>query len=74
MKRYIGIYGGTELTKNESGFIEDLSYALLNQTDFVLVTGGFQSSDDLPEVSVSTDHSVWLGAKKMMAENKNLFI
>ena len=74
MKRYIGIYGGTELTKNESGFIEDLSYALLNQTDFVLVTGGFQSSDDLPEGSVSTDHSVWLGAKKMMAENKNFLL
>lgn len=73
MKRYIGIYGGTELTKNESAFIKDLSYAVLDQTDFVLVTGGFQSSSELPEGAVSTDHSVWLGAKKFMAEN-NKFI
>lgn len=74
LKRYIGIYGGTELTKNESAFITDLSYALLNQTDFVLVTGGFKSSAELPEDSISTDHSVWLGAKKMLAENKNFLL
>src|SRR5829696_5946463 len=74
MKRYIGIYGGTELTKYESAFIQDLSYALLHQTDFVLVTGGFQSSAELPKDSISTDHSVWLGAKKIMAENKNFLL
>ncbi|MBC7826324.1 MAG: hypothetical protein H7122_01160 [Chitinophagaceae bacterium] len=74
MKRYIGIYGGTELTKNESAFIQDLSYTLLNETDFVLVTGGFQSSAELPVGAISTDHSVWLGAKKIISENKNFML
>lgn len=74
MKRYIAIYGGTELTKNESAFIEDLSYTLLKDTDFVLVTGGFQTAADLPEGSISTDLSVWLAAKRIMAENKNFIL
>ena len=74
MKRYIAIYGGTELTENESAFIQDLSYALLNETDFVLVTGGFQTSAELPEGALSTDHSVWLGAKKIISENKNFLL
>jgi hypothetical protein len=74
MKRYIGIYGGTELTKYESAFIQDLSYALLKQTDFIMVTGGFQSSDTLPKDAISTDHSVWLGTKKIIAENKNFIV
>src|SRR5215204_1762294 len=71
MKRFIAIYGGTELSKNESAFIQDLSYVLLKNTDFVLVTGGFQSSAELPKDSVSTDHSVWMAARKIIAENKN---
>ena len=74
MKRYIGIYGGTELTKNESAFIEDLSYALLKDTDFVLVTGGFQTSAELPEDAISTDHSVWFAAKKIISENRNFIL
>ena len=74
MKRFIAIYGGTELTRNESAFIEDLSYALLRDTDFVLVTGGFQSSANLPSDAVSTDHSVWLAAKKIISENTHFVL
>ena len=74
MKRFIAIYGGTELTKSESGFIQDLSYALLKNTDFVLVTGGFQSSADLPKDAISTDHSVWLAARQIITENKSFIL
>lgn len=70
MKRYIVIYGGTELTPEVSGLIEDIAYTLLEDPDIVLVTGGFKSAPTTASESVSTDISALRGAQKFIAVNK----
>ncbi len=67
MKKYIAIYGGTSLTPETATFIEELSYALLNDPDIILVTGGFDHSEKEPG-AVSTDISVCRGAKRFSLE------
>lgn len=56
-KKRVAIYGGTILEPAISGFVGRLTSALLENTDAVLVTGGYDFSEDFPEAR-STDRSV----------------
>ena len=53
----VAIYGGTILEKPVSGFVGRLATALLEHTDAVLVTGGYDYSEDARDAR-STDRSV----------------
>lgn len=69
-KRYVTIYGGTELTGDIPAFVEALSYALLQRLDIVLVTGGFNSAAATAG-NISTDVATLKGAQCFAAE-KNI--
>lgn len=66
------IYGGTELSSEILNFVEALSYSFVQRTDFILVTGGFLSSDKVKKGAVSTDVSILNGVKKYVQEHKNV--
>jgi hypothetical protein len=70
MKRYVVIYGGTELSANVSELVEDIAYTLLEDPDIILVTGGFESAVTTTPGSISTDVSVLNGARRFVAANK----
>jgi hypothetical protein len=69
MKKYIAIYGGTQLSESIASFVKDLSYALLEELKIVLVTGGFSYFAE-DTTTVSTDVSVLKGAR-IFAKEKN---
>lgn len=64
----VAIYGGTDLDPSTREFVAQLTIELLKQTDAILVTGGFDYSDNAPN-DKSTDRTVadavkeYLGAK-----------
>jgi hypothetical protein len=55
--RFIAVYGGTQLTKEQELFAGILARALLKNPSFILVTGGFDVFEKL-STSVSTDRAV----------------
>ncbi|MEO6232681.1 MAG: hypothetical protein ABJB11_15070 [Ferruginibacter sp.] len=61
MIRRVLIYGGTELTPAIVSFVSELSYAFLEKTDFVLVTGGFSTSKKVKPGLISTDKAILQG-------------
>jgi hypothetical protein len=71
MKKRIAIYGGTELSAEESRFVESLVHGLLTNGDVVIVTGGFLYWPEKNPGAISTDFSVLQGAQ-MYAREKSL--
>lgn len=73
MKKYIAIYGGTDLTAEIPAFVEKLSFAILtNINGAVIVTGGFEYKTDKNGnriKGISTDYSAYRGAEKFANEN-----
>src|SRR5215831_11754656 len=71
MKRYVVIYGGTQLSEAEASFVQDLSYAILEHSaQNIIVTGGYQSSSQRP--GISTDVSALRGAERFVSEHATL--
>lgn len=70
-KKLIAIYGGTKLTPQESNFVSQLSFSLINDLDAKLVTGGFKYKEKEDPESFSTDEAVLNGAMRFV-QMKNL--
>lgn len=68
MKRYVVIYGGTQLSGVEASFVEDLSYAILaHSPENVIVTGGYRRSS--LHGGISTDVSALVGVTRFISEH-----
>src|SRR6185295_15436826 len=68
MKRYVVIYGGTQLSEAEASFVQDLSYAILDHSrQNIIVTGGYKDSSRTP--GISTDVSALTGAERYISEH-----
>ncbi|MCC6587432.1 MAG: hypothetical protein IT168_12120 [Bryobacterales bacterium] len=66
----VAIYGGTDLDASTSEFVEQLTIKLLKETDAILVTGGFDYSDNAPK-DRSTDRAVADAAEKHLGAKLN---
>lgn len=73
MKKRIAIYGGTELSAEESWFVVSLTHSLLTFSDVTIVTGGFLYWQEKMPGAISTDFSVLQGAQ-MYANEKGLLL
>src|SRR6267142_381848 len=66
-RRFIAIYGGTQLTTPEQGLVAALSREVIENPDFVLVTGGFEVCENRPS-SKSTDWGAAYAAQARLQE------
>ena len=66
-KILVCIYGGTDLQNTPSGFIEELTYAILSSFPSKIITGGFRHSNEKPN-AISTDVSALNGALRYAKE------
>ncbi|HEU4457476.1 MAG TPA: hypothetical protein VFR81_30680 [Longimicrobium sp.] len=66
MKRYVAIYGGTDLDADSQAFVALLARTILAETDLTLVIGGFDRRKD-QRGTVSVDRAAERGALELLA-------
>src|SRR4051812_45002553 len=66
-RRYIAVYGGTDLSESLARFVRTLADTILRQTSAVVVTGGFDHPRETP-ADVSVDRSVLKAAQAFSTE------
>lgn len=67
MKKYVAIYGGSDLSSQTASFVEKLSFSIIHNPDIILVTGGFNYFIDSPK-AISTDRAAVAGAKRFLKD------
>lgn len=66
-RRFIVIYGGTELTDLQRALAADLGVEVVENPDYVLVTGGFKAFEKYPS-RISTDWAAASAAENRLKE------